>query len=153
MASGLHRSLCIRPQVFHACLKLLKMLLTQYIPKHKLGKLETAHCVERTLPALLARTGDSSSRLRVAACNFIQVRAPSRSSAVLRPAALSSQKRCSAQLVLHCSWRPAYAVREEAWERVERECWGAGSMCESWARLGNRAQFGSQQSCENEFVL
>uniref|UniRef100_H0V6D7 Centrosomal protein of 104 kDa n=1 Tax=Cavia porcellus TaxID=10141 RepID=H0V6D7_CAVPO len=58
--------------VFHACLKLLKMLLTQYIPKHKLGKLETAHCVERTLPSLLARTGDSSSRLRVAACNFIQ---------------------------------------------------------------------------------
>lgn len=95
MASGLHRSLCIRPQVFHACLKLLKMLLTQYIPKHKLGKLETAHCVERTLPSLLARTGDSSSRLRVAACNFIQVRAPSCSSAVLRPVALSSQKRCS----------------------------------------------------------
>lgn len=58
--------------VFQASLKLLKMLVTQYIPKHKLGKLETSHCVERTLPVLLARTGDSSARLRGAASNFIQ---------------------------------------------------------------------------------
>ncbi|XP_066493843.1 centrosomal protein of 104 kDa [Tiliqua scincoides] len=58
--------------VFHASLKLLKMIITQYIPKHKLGKQETAHCVERTFPNLLARTGDSSARLRVAAANFIQ---------------------------------------------------------------------------------
>lgn len=61
-------------QVFQASLKVLKMLITQYIPKHKLSKLETTHCVERTLPVLLARTGDSSARLRVVASNFIQVR-------------------------------------------------------------------------------
>lgn len=61
-------------QVFQASLKVLKMLLTQYVPKHKLSKLETAHCVERTVPVLLARTGDSAARLRVLASNFIQVR-------------------------------------------------------------------------------
>nr|XP_054298835.1 centrosomal protein of 104 kDa isoform X2 [Pongo pygmaeus] len=58
--------------VFQASLKLLKMIITQYIPKHKLSKLETAHCVERTVPILLTRTGDSSARLRVTAANFIQ---------------------------------------------------------------------------------
>ncbi|KFW12271.1 Centrosomal protein of 104 kDa [Eurypyga helias] len=58
--------------VFQASLKLLKMIITQYIPKHKLGKLETSHCVEKTLPNLLSRTGDSSSRLRLAASNFIR---------------------------------------------------------------------------------
>ncbi|XP_010120216.1 PREDICTED: centrosomal protein of 104 kDa [Chlamydotis macqueenii] len=58
--------------VFQASLKLLKMIITQYIPKHKLGKLETSHCVEKTLPNLLSRTGDSSSRLRLVASNFIQ---------------------------------------------------------------------------------
>lgn len=58
--------------VFQASLKLLKMVITQYIPKHKLGKLETSHCVEKTLPALLSRTGDSSARLRLLASTFIQ---------------------------------------------------------------------------------
>ncbi|NWX12860.1 CE104 protein, partial [Aegotheles bennettii] len=58
--------------VFQAALKLLKMIITLYIPKHKLGKLETAHCVEKTLPNLLSRTGDSSYRLRLVASNFIQ---------------------------------------------------------------------------------
>ncbi|NXE76319.1 CE104 protein, partial [Cochlearius cochlearius] len=58
--------------VFQASLKLLKMIITQYIPKHKLGKVETSHCVEKTLPNLLSRTGDSSSRLRLVASNFIQ---------------------------------------------------------------------------------
>ncbi|XP_077168779.1 centrosomal protein of 104 kDa isoform X1 [Paroedura picta] len=58
--------------VFQASLKLLKMIISQYIPKHKLGKQETAHCVEKALPNLLSRTGDSSARLRVAAANFIQ---------------------------------------------------------------------------------
>ncbi|XP_032158667.1 centrosomal protein of 104 kDa isoform X2 [Mustela erminea] len=58
--------------VFQASLKLLKMMIMQYIPKHKLSKLETAHCVERTIPVLLTRTGDSSARLRVVASNFIQ---------------------------------------------------------------------------------
>ncbi|KAM7100305.1 centrosomal protein of 104 kDa isoform 1-T1 [Molossus nigricans] len=58
--------------VFLASLKVLKMIVTQYIPKHKLSKLETAHCVERTTPVLLARTGDSSARLRIVASSFIQ---------------------------------------------------------------------------------
>ncbi|NXD25696.1 CE104 protein, partial [Spelaeornis formosus] len=58
--------------VFQASLKLLKMVITQYIPKHKLGKLETSQCVEKTLPHLLSRTGDSSSRLRLLASTFIQ---------------------------------------------------------------------------------
>ncbi|KFU95421.1 Centrosomal protein of 104 kDa [Chaetura pelagica] len=58
--------------VFQASLKLLKMILTQYIPKYELGKGETSHCVEKTLPNLLSRTGDSSSRLRLVASNFIQ---------------------------------------------------------------------------------
>ncbi|XP_075406491.1 centrosomal protein of 104 kDa [Tenrec ecaudatus] len=58
--------------VFQASLKLLKMLITQYIPKHKLSKQETTHCVERTIPTLLTRTGDSSTRLRIVASNFIQ---------------------------------------------------------------------------------
>ncbi|KAM8790479.1 centrosomal protein of 104 kDa isoform 2-T2 [Rhynchonycteris naso] len=58
--------------VFQASLKLLKMIITQYIPKHKLSKLETIHCVERTIPMLLTRTGDSSARLRTMTSNFIQ---------------------------------------------------------------------------------
>ncbi|XP_072334604.1 centrosomal protein of 104 kDa-like isoform X3 [Scyliorhinus torazame] len=58
--------------VFQASLKLLKMLIAQYAPKHKLGKVEIAHCVERTLPILLSKTGDATTHLRVAAINFIQ---------------------------------------------------------------------------------
>ncbi|XP_006885867.1 PREDICTED: centrosomal protein of 104 kDa [Elephantulus edwardii] len=58
--------------VFQASLKLLKMVITQYIPKHKLSKVETTHCVERTIPTLLTRTGDSSARLRIIASSFIQ---------------------------------------------------------------------------------
>ncbi|XP_008850899.1 centrosomal protein of 104 kDa isoform X2 [Nannospalax galili] len=58
--------------VFLASLKLLKMIITQFVPKHKLSKVETTHCVERAVPLLLARTGDSSARLRVMAVNFIQ---------------------------------------------------------------------------------
>ncbi|NXN98626.1 CE104 protein, partial [Rhinopomastus cyanomelas] len=58
--------------VFQASLELLRMIITQYIPKHKLGKTETSHCVEKTLPNLLTRTGDSSSRLRLMASNFIK---------------------------------------------------------------------------------
>lgn len=48
------------------------MIITHYIPKHKLGKAETAHCVEKTLPDLLSRTGDTANRHRVIASNFIQ---------------------------------------------------------------------------------
>ncbi|KAG9482015.1 hypothetical protein GDO78_010967 [Eleutherodactylus coqui] len=58
--------------VFQASLRLLKMIITHYIPKHKLSKVETAHCVEKTLPDLLSRTGDTANRHRVMASNFIQ---------------------------------------------------------------------------------
>ncbi|KAM8927237.1 centrosomal protein of 104 kDa [Pelodytes ibericus] len=58
--------------VFQASLRLLKMIITHYIPKHKLGKIETTHCVEKTLPDLLSRTGDSAARHRSIAANFIQ---------------------------------------------------------------------------------
>ncbi|XP_073417902.1 centrosomal protein of 104 kDa [Dendrobates tinctorius] len=58
--------------VFLASLRLLKMIITHYIPKHKLGKGETTHCVEKTLPDLMSRTGDTANRHRVIAFNFIQ---------------------------------------------------------------------------------
>ncbi|XP_023649234.2 centrosomal protein of 104 kDa isoform X2 [Paramormyrops kingsleyae] len=58
--------------VFEASLKLLRMVLTQFIPKHKLGKVETAHCIEQVWPNLISRTGDSSTRLRLVATDFIQ---------------------------------------------------------------------------------
>ncbi|XP_048873244.1 centrosomal protein of 104 kDa isoform X2 [Brienomyrus brachyistius] len=58
--------------VFEASLKLLGMVLTQFIPKHKLGKVETAHCIEQVWPNLISRTGDFSTRLRLVATDFIQ---------------------------------------------------------------------------------
>ncbi|XP_061115101.1 centrosomal protein of 104 kDa [Conger conger] len=58
--------------VFQASLKLLKMILTQFIPQHKLGRAEVAHCVEQTWPNLMAKTGDPAGRLRVTAAGFIQ---------------------------------------------------------------------------------
>lgn len=58
--------------VFQVSLKLMKMIITHYIPKHKLGKVETTHCVERVLPLLISKTGETTSGLRVTAINFIQ---------------------------------------------------------------------------------
>ncbi|XP_044066906.1 centrosomal protein of 104 kDa [Siniperca chuatsi] len=58
--------------VFHASLKLLLLLLSQLIPGLGLGRAELTHCLEQTWPNLLARTGDSASRLRVTATAFIQ---------------------------------------------------------------------------------
>ncbi|XP_053546383.1 LOW QUALITY PROTEIN: centrosomal protein of 104 kDa [Bombina bombina] len=58
--------------VFQASLRLLKMIITQYIPKHKLGKAETSNCVDKTLSDLLSRTGESATRYRLIASNFIQ---------------------------------------------------------------------------------
>ncbi|KAF1390763.1 hypothetical protein PFLUV_G00061420 [Perca fluviatilis] len=56
--------------VFHASLKLLQLLLSQLIPGLGLGRAELTHCIDQTWPNLLARTGDSASRLRgmVIAC-------------------------------------------------------------------------------------
>ncbi|KAM9350454.1 centrosomal protein of 104 kDa [Symphorus nematophorus] len=58
--------------VFHASLKLLQLLLSQLIPGLGLGRAEASHCLEQTWPNLLARTGDSASRLRNTAIAFIQ---------------------------------------------------------------------------------
>nr|XP_033485314.1 centrosomal protein of 104 kDa isoform X2 [Epinephelus lanceolatus] len=58
--------------VFHASLKLLRLLLNQLIPGLGLGRTEVTHCIDQTWPNLLARTGDSASRLRGTATAFIQ---------------------------------------------------------------------------------
>ncbi|XP_023193546.1 centrosomal protein of 104 kDa isoform X1 [Xiphophorus maculatus] len=58
--------------VFHASLKLLRLMLSQLIPGLGLGRVEVTHCLEQTLPNLLARTGDSPNRLRAAAIALIQ---------------------------------------------------------------------------------
>ncbi|XP_070696146.1 centrosomal protein of 104 kDa [Pempheris klunzingeri] len=58
--------------VFHASLKLLRLLLSQLIINLGLGRVEVTHCLEQTWPNLLARTGDSASRLRAIATAFIQ---------------------------------------------------------------------------------
>ncbi|XP_061701087.1 centrosomal protein of 104 kDa isoform X2 [Syngnathoides biaculeatus] len=56
--------------VFQACLKLLFFLLGQLIPG--LGRVEVTHCLENTWPNLLAKTGNSTNRLRIAAMACIQ---------------------------------------------------------------------------------
>nr|XP_055024570.1 centrosomal protein of 104 kDa [Misgurnus anguillicaudatus] len=58
--------------VFQASLKLIRMILSEFIPKHQLGRSEISHCVEQTWNNLLSRTGDSALRLRTLAINFIQ---------------------------------------------------------------------------------
>ncbi|XP_041859898.1 centrosomal protein of 104 kDa isoform X2 [Melanotaenia boesemani] len=58
--------------VFHASLKLLRLILDQLIPGLGLGRAEATHCLEQTFPNLLVRTGDSASRPRAAAIAFIQ---------------------------------------------------------------------------------
>ncbi|XP_017266868.1 centrosomal protein of 104 kDa isoform X2 [Kryptolebias marmoratus] len=58
--------------VFHASLKLLRLILSQLIPSLGLGQADVTHCLEQTFPNLLARTGDSANRLRAAAIIFIQ---------------------------------------------------------------------------------
>ncbi|KAK5863247.1 hypothetical protein PBY51_000293 [Eleginops maclovinus] len=56
--------------VFNASLKLLRMLLSQLIPS--VGRSEVTHCIDQTWPNLLARTGESASRIRGTATAFIQ---------------------------------------------------------------------------------
>uniref|UniRef100_UPI0037E97901 centrosomal protein of 104 kDa n=1 Tax=Semicossyphus pulcher TaxID=241346 RepID=UPI0037E97901 len=58
--------------VFHASLKLLRLLLSQLIPALGLGRTEMTHCLEQTWPNLVVRTGDSASRLRATASAFIK---------------------------------------------------------------------------------
>jgi len=35
------------------------MILVDFIPRHKLGKAETTHAVNHTLPALIQKTGET----------------------------------------------------------------------------------------------
>ncbi|XP_051525532.1 centrosomal protein of 104 kDa-like isoform X3 [Myxocyprinus asiaticus] len=58
--------------VFQASLKLLRMILSEFIPGHHLGRSEISYCVEQTWNNLLSRTGDSALRLRTLAITFIQ---------------------------------------------------------------------------------
>ncbi|XP_052715307.1 centrosomal protein of 104 kDa-like isoform X2 [Crassostrea angulata] len=57
--------------VFKAGLHLLRMILTEYIPKHKLTKQDTIYAVEKTMPNLLHKGGDTAQRNREDAKNFV----------------------------------------------------------------------------------
>ncbi|KAK3540279.1 hypothetical protein QTP70_029621 [Hemibagrus guttatus] len=58
--------------VFQASLKLLRMILKEFVSSHQLGRSEISYCVEHILPSLLSRTGESTVRLRTLAIAFIQ---------------------------------------------------------------------------------
>lgn len=60
-------------QVFQASLKLLRMMLKEFVSSHQLGRPETSYCLEHVWPSLLSRTGESTVRLRMLAIDFIQV--------------------------------------------------------------------------------
>ncbi|XP_075256943.1 centrosomal protein of 104 kDa-like isoform X2 [Convolutriloba macropyga] len=57
--------------VFAASLKLLRMILVEFIPKHSLDRTDTIYAVEKTLPNLVSRTGETSVRQRSGAKEFI----------------------------------------------------------------------------------
>lgn len=57
--------------VFNNALKLLHFLLNDYNRRHGIGKIEIIYVVERCLPPLLHRTGDTNARLRQRAHEFI----------------------------------------------------------------------------------
>ena len=57
--------------VFNNSLKLLNFLLNEYNKKHAIGKTEILYVIERCLPPLLQRTGDTNARLRQRAHEFI----------------------------------------------------------------------------------
>ncbi|XP_077998414.1 centrosomal protein of 104 kDa-like [Glandiceps talaboti] len=56
--------------VFSAAVNLQRMILESWIPKHRIPKQDTAYAVDKTLPELLARTGDTAHRLRDSAVKF-----------------------------------------------------------------------------------
>ncbi|XP_055864417.1 centrosomal protein of 104 kDa-like isoform X9 [Biomphalaria glabrata] len=58
--------------VFRAALHLYRMLLTEFVPKHKLGKPDITSAVEKTLPNLFHKAGDTAVRNRDDAKSFIQ---------------------------------------------------------------------------------
>ncbi|XP_072040175.1 centrosomal protein of 104 kDa-like isoform X2 [Amphiura filiformis] len=57
--------------VYSATIALLRLILHQWIPRHKLPKGDTSQTVEKVLPELLARIGDGNTRLKAATVDFI----------------------------------------------------------------------------------
>jgi len=57
--------------VFHASLRLLEMILVDFIPRHKLGRSEASRSVNLTLPNLIQKTGETAVRSRTTAIEFI----------------------------------------------------------------------------------
>ena len=49
-------------QVFTTSTNLLRMLVSEYVPTHKIPKGDTAYLVEKTLPILIQRSGDTVSQ-------------------------------------------------------------------------------------------
>ncbi|XP_063965860.1 centrosomal protein of 104 kDa-like isoform X1 [Lytechinus pictus] len=58
--------------VFNNAVDLTRFLFTEFIPSHKkLGKGETSQGVDRILPELMARIGDTNAKLKTTAIDFI----------------------------------------------------------------------------------
>ncbi|KAL8583520.1 hypothetical protein ACOMHN_054836 [Nucella lapillus] len=57
--------------VFKAALNLLRMMLTDFVPRHKIPKQETSTAVERTLQNLFHKSGDTAARNRDDAKKFM----------------------------------------------------------------------------------
>lgn len=57
--------------IFQHSLKLLNFLLTEFASRHSLGKAEINYVLEKALPVLLHRTGDTNARLRQRAHEYI----------------------------------------------------------------------------------
>ncbi|KAM9476276.1 centrosomal protein of 104 kDa isoform 2-T3 [Clarias gariepinus] len=58
--------------VFQSSLKLLRMILKDFVVSHQLGRSELSYCIEQIWASLLSRTGESTVRLRTLAIAFIQ---------------------------------------------------------------------------------
>ncbi|KAF5887731.1 centrosomal protein, partial [Clarias magur] len=58
--------------VFQSSLKLLRMILKEFVVSHQLGRSELSYCIDHIWPSLLSRTGESTVRLRTLAIAFIQ---------------------------------------------------------------------------------
>ena len=57
--------------VFNNTIKLLHYLLNDFAAKHSIGKQEINYVLEKALPVLLHRTGDTNARLRQRAHEYI----------------------------------------------------------------------------------
>lgn len=57
--------------IFNNSIKLCNFLLTEFASRHQLGKAEINYLLEKALPVLLHRTGDTNARLRQRAHEYI----------------------------------------------------------------------------------